>query len=224
MSEVPNHLDRFEILRVLGQGGMGTVYLARDQRLGRQVALKVLNPDDLASEDRRARFLREARASASIRHPNVATIYEVDETEDGKPFIVMEYCEGETLSQRMRRRPLEAGEFVSIARQIAAGVAAAHDTASSIATSRAANIIIEPNGHREDPRLRTGEARSRASTTAAVDMPSADAPAILRNAALPLARTGARHIRPTSAAISSRSASSSIRWRRDSSRSTPMRR
>ncbi|MCU1229195.1 MAG: serine/threonine protein kinase with repeat, partial [Acidobacteria bacterium] len=146
MSEVPNHLDRFEILRVLGKGGMGTVYLARDERLGRQVALKVLNPDDLASDDRRARFMREARASASIRHPNVATIYEVDETEDGKPFIVMEYCEGETLSQRMRRRPLDAGEFVSIARQLAAGVAAAHENGVVHRDIKAANVIIEPNG------------------------------------------------------------------------------
>src|SRR3978361_1139324 len=146
MSEVPNHLDRFEILRVLGKGGMGTVYLARDERLGRQVALKVLNPDDLASDDRRARFLRDARASASIRHPNVATIYEVDESEDGTPFIVMEYCEGETLSQRMRRRPLDAGEFVSIARQLAAGVAAAHDNGVVHRDIKAANVIIEPNG------------------------------------------------------------------------------
>jgi serine/threonine-protein kinase len=171
MSEVPNHLDRFEILRVLGKGGMGTVYLARDERLGRQVALKVLNPDDLASDDRRARFLREARASASIRHPNVATIYEVDETEDGKPFIVMEYCEGETLSQRMRRRPLDAGEFVSIARQLAAGVAAAHDNGVVHRDIKAANVIIEPNGTAKilDFGLAKLIARENAAT---VDMPS----------------------------------------------------
>jgi serine/threonine-protein kinase len=146
MTDVPAHLDRFEILRVLGKGGMGRVYLAKDQRLGRQVALKVLHVDDLANDDRRARFMREARAAASVRHPNVATIYEVDETADGMPFLVMEYCEGETLSQRMRRRPLDAAEFVSIARQLAAGVAAAHDNGVVHRDIKAANVILERNG------------------------------------------------------------------------------
>jgi serine/threonine-protein kinase len=125
---------------------MGTVYLARDVRLGRQVALKVLNAEDLASDERRARFLREARAAASIRHPNVATIYEVDETDDGQPYIVMEFCEGETLSQRMRRRPLDTAEFLNIARQIASGLAAAHATGVVHRDIKTANIIIEPTG------------------------------------------------------------------------------
>jgi serine/threonine protein kinase len=146
MTELPHSLDRFEIVRILGRGGMGTVYLARDQRLGRQVALKVLNPEQLANEDRRARFLREARSAAAVRHQNVATIYEVDESDDGVPFLVMEYCEGETLSQRMRRRPLDAGEFLTIARQIAAGLAAAHDTGIVHRDIKSANIMIEPTG------------------------------------------------------------------------------
>jgi len=146
MSELPHSFDRFEVSRILGKGGMGTVYLARDARLDRLVALKVLNTEDLAAEDRRIKFLREARTAASIRHPNVATIYEVDETGDGVPFIVMEYCEGETLSQRIRRRPLDSGEFLSIARQIAAGVAAAHDAGIVHRDLKSANIIIEPTG------------------------------------------------------------------------------
>jgi len=146
MSEFPQTFDRFEVSRILGKGGMGTVYLARDARLDRLVAIKVLNPDDLATEERRLRFLREARNAASIRHPNVATIYEVAETADGVPFIVMEYCEGETLSQRIRRRPLDAGEFLSIARQIVAGVAAAHDAGIVHRDLKSANIIIEPTG------------------------------------------------------------------------------
>jgi len=146
MTDLPESLDRFEIVRILGRGGMGTVYLARDQRLGRQVALKVLHSEQLASEDKRTRFLREARAVAAVRHQNVATIYEVDETDQGVPFLVMEYCEGETLSQRMRRRPLDSGEFLSIARQIAAGVAAAHDNGIVHRDIKSANIIIEPTG------------------------------------------------------------------------------
>jgi eukaryotic-like serine/threonine-protein kinase len=146
MSEAMPSFDGFEIVRVLGKGGMGTVYLARDLRLGRLVALKVLNSSDLAFADRRARFLREARSAGAIRHQNVATIYDVDETADGTPFIVMEYCEGETLSQRIRRGPLNAAEFLSIARQIAAGVAAAHDQGTLHRDIKSANIIIEPTG------------------------------------------------------------------------------
>lgn len=146
MSDLEPAPDRFEIVRVLGKGGMGTVYLARDPRLGRSVALKILNAEELGADDRRARFLREARTAAAIRHPNVATIYEVDETPDGRPFIVMEYCEGETLAQRLRRRPVEAGEFLGIARQIAAGVAAAHETGVVHRDIKTANVMIEPTG------------------------------------------------------------------------------
>ena len=137
--------DGFEILRILGKGGMGTVYLARDQRLGRLVAIKILNASEL-NDDRKARFLREARSAAAVRHQNVATIYEVDETADGTPFIVMEYCEGETLSQRIRRHIPDAAEFLVIARQIAAGVAAAHDKNIIHRDIKSANIIVEPNG------------------------------------------------------------------------------
>jgi len=146
VSDLPQSVDRFDVVRILGKGGMGTVYLARDQRLDRLVAIKVLHAEDLAAEDRRARFLREARTAAAIRHANVATIYEVGETAEGVPFIVMEYCEGETLSQRMRRRPVEAGEFLSIARQIAAGAAAAHEGGIVHRDLKSANIMIEPTG------------------------------------------------------------------------------
>src|SRR5216117_352885 len=145
MPELPQSVDRFQIVRILGKGGMGTVYLARDERLERPVAVKVLHSEDLATEDRRARFLREARHAASIRHPNVATIYEVGESE-GLPFIVMEYCEGETLAQRLRRRPFEAAEFLKIAHDIAAGLAAAHEGGIVHRDLKSANIVIEPSG------------------------------------------------------------------------------
>lgn len=146
MAEALPTFDGFEIVRILGKGGMGTVYLARDQRLGRYVAIKVLNVTELAYEDRKGRFLREARSAASIRHPNVATIHEVGETAEGLPFIVMEYCEGETVSQRIRRRPIESAEFLAIARQIAAGLAAAHEKGIIHRDIKSANIIVEPNG------------------------------------------------------------------------------
>jgi TolB-like protein/tRNA A-37 threonylcarbamoyl transferase component Bud32 len=146
MSEFPQAVERFEVERVLGQGGMGTVYLARDARLGRQVAVKVLHDKDLSNDEKRARFLREARTAAAIRHPNVATIYEVGETDEGAPFIVMEYCLGETLAQRVRRRPIEAGEFLVIARQLAAGLSAAHEAGIIHRDLKTANVIVEPTG------------------------------------------------------------------------------
>jgi serine/threonine protein kinase/tetratricopeptide (TPR) repeat protein len=145
MTEVPQSFDRFEVIRVLGKGGMGTVYLARDSRLDRQVALKVLRSEDLMAEDRRQRFMREARTAAAIRHPNVATIYEVGEA-DGAPYLVMEYCEGETLAQRLHRRPFESAEFLNVARQIAAGVACAHEGGIVHRDLKSANIVIEPTG------------------------------------------------------------------------------
>ncbi len=138
-------LDRFAIVRILGKGGMGTVYLARDQRLDREVALKVLNADDLGDEGR-ARFQREARSAAAIRHQNIATIYEVGETADHQPFLVMEYCEGETLAQRLRTRPLTSMEVLSVSTQIAAGLAAAHEKGVVHRDIKSANIIIEPTG------------------------------------------------------------------------------
>src|ERR1700692_4061986 len=98
VSDLPQSVDRFDVVRILGKGGMGTVYLAREQRLDRLVAVKVLHAEDPASEDRRATVRAEARTAAAVRHPNVATIYEVGETNGGVPFIVMEYCDGETLS------------------------------------------------------------------------------------------------------------------------------
>ncbi|MFZ2493639.1 MAG: protein kinase [Thermoanaerobaculia bacterium] len=146
MTDLPPSPPQFEILRALGKGGTGTVYLARDLKLGRMVALKLLNQDDLSSEEHLARFAREARAAAAIRHPNVATLYEVSETPAGEPFLVMEYCEGETLSQRIRRAPMEAGEILRIARQLAAGVAAAHENGVIHRDIKSANVIIEPSG------------------------------------------------------------------------------
>jgi eukaryotic-like serine/threonine-protein kinase len=145
-ANIPESVDRFEISRILGKGGMGTVYLARDQRLGRYVAIKLLNAEDLGSGDARARFLREARTAASVRHPNIATIYEVGETASGEPFLVMEFCEGETLAQRLKRRPLDTVEILNISRQVASGLAAAHDAGVVHRDIKSANIMLEPSG------------------------------------------------------------------------------
>ncbi len=105
---------------------MGVVYRAEDERLGRQVALKVL-PADVADDPRaKDRLLAEARAAATLDHPNVCTVYEVGETDEGQPFIALACYEGETLADRLARGPLPVPEAVRLARGMAAGVAAAH--------------------------------------------------------------------------------------------------
>jgi serine/threonine protein kinase/tetratricopeptide (TPR) repeat protein len=122
---------------------MGTVFLAFDTLLNRQVALKVLNETGIPGDDRKGRFLREAQAAAQIRHPNVATIYEVGESAEGRPFIAMEFCEGLPLSQVIRQEPIDAARFVKIAGQIALGLAAAHRNGVTHRDIKSANIMLE---------------------------------------------------------------------------------
>src|SRR5579864_2451416 len=111
-------LGPYEILAPLGAGGMGEVYRARDAKLGREVALKVL-PDAFASDtDRLARFEREAHTLAALNHPNIAAIYGVEES-DGVRALVMELVEGETLAERIAAGPVPIPEALAIARQIA---------------------------------------------------------------------------------------------------------
>jgi len=121
----PERIAHFRVLGQLGQGGMGVVYRAEDEKLRRQVALKVL-PEAVANdEERRTRFLREARSAAAINHPNIATIYEVDEI-DGRVFIAMELVEGGTLRARLAKGAVTVSEVVRLARGIARGLARAH--------------------------------------------------------------------------------------------------
>ena len=138
---VPEKIGRFSVRRIIGQGGMGTVYLGHDEELDRAVALKVLHEDDLARPG--SRSLREARAAASIRHPNVATIYEVGTTPGDLTYIVMEYCEGETLSSLIRREELDLRRFLNIAIQIAEGIAAAHENGVAHRDIKSSNILVE---------------------------------------------------------------------------------
>src|SRR5688572_19104645 len=143
MLSTPRQIGNFNIIRVLGRGGMGVVYLARDERLGREVALKVLDIYDTPDREQKSRFIREARAAAAIRHPNVATIYDVGETEDGLPYLAMEYCEGMTLAQLIRRGAVDSKSFLAIARQIADGVSAAHRNGVVHRDIKSANIVLQ---------------------------------------------------------------------------------
>ena len=116
----------YRILRVLGEGGMGVVYLAEDERLGRRAALKFLKSELVVDASAKARFVREARAGAALEHPNICPVYAVDETADGQLFLAMRFYEGETLRQRLARGPIPLETSLDIAAQIANGLDAAH--------------------------------------------------------------------------------------------------
>jgi len=136
---------RYEIIRELGKGGMGVVYQATDSKLKRTVALKFLPAewihDDLAKE----RFVREAQAAASLDHPNICTVHEIDEAE-GRMFISMAFVGGETLKARIERAPLELDEALAIGRQVAEGLREAHKKGIVHRDIKSANIMVTENG------------------------------------------------------------------------------
>jgi len=138
-------LLHYEITRRLGKGGMGEVYAARDTKLGRDVAVKILPAELSGDPEREARFQREARALASLQHPNVASVYGFEEA-DGIRFLVMELVEGEELGTRMQQGPIPVEEATALARQIAAGLEAAHDKGIVHRDLKPANIMRTPDG------------------------------------------------------------------------------
>jgi WD40 repeat protein len=138
-------LGPYEILGLVGSGGMGEVYRARDPRLGREVALKVL-PEGLTSNpDRLRRFEREARAVAALNHPNILTVHDVG-GDAGRPFVVTELLEGETLGERLRKGALSLREAVETAVHIAQGVAAAHAKTIAHRDLKPANVFLTTDG------------------------------------------------------------------------------
>ena len=142
---ISEKISHYRILDKLGAGGMGEVYLAEDTRLGRQVALKFLPASYQYDPDRRARFLKEARAASALRSPNIAAIYDIDEHE-GAIFIVMEYVEGESLTGRIERGPVGVREAVEITLQVADALAEAHSLGIVHANIKSSNLIINERG------------------------------------------------------------------------------
>lgn len=142
-------LAQFDVMRVLGRGGMGVVLEAFDTRLHRNVALKVLDPELLGDEVAHHRFCREARAAASITHENVVAVHQVEEGEDGLPYLVMQVIAGESLEQRLaREKKLPFREVIRIAMEAAQGLAAAHAHGLTHRDIKPGNIMLEsPNGH-----------------------------------------------------------------------------
>ncbi len=139
-------LDRYEILKPLGQGGMGEVFLARDTLLDRQVALKFLSKKLQESPTARARFLREAKSAAGLDHPFICKVYEAREA-DGKLFIAMEYVAGETLQARLCKGPLSVKEAVQVATEIAEALEVAHDQEIVHRDLKPSNVMITKQGH-----------------------------------------------------------------------------
>jgi serine/threonine protein kinase len=143
--EIGRQLGTHEILSALGKGGMGEVWRARDSKLGREVAIKTLPPEFAGDPDRLSRFEREARVLASLNHPNIASIYGLEEF-GGTRYLVLELVEGDTLADVVRRGPVPAEEALKLALQIAAAVEAAHEKGVVHRDLKPANIKITPDG------------------------------------------------------------------------------
>src|SRR5262245_61719257 len=144
-SMVGRSILHYSVLSPLGTGGMGQVYLARDTRLGRRVALKLLPGHSTSDRERVGRFQQEASAASALNHPNILTIYEVAQ-EDQLHVIVSEYIEGVTLRERMREQRLTLAESLDFAIQITGALAAAHNAGIVHRDIKPENVMIRPDG------------------------------------------------------------------------------
>ncbi len=139
-------ISHYKILAKLGGGGMGVVYKAEDAKLKRTVALKFLPPDLTRDDEAKERFMHEAQAASALDHPNICTIHEIDETEDGRIFICMAYYEGETLKQHVASGKLQVADVIDVAIQIAQGLAKAHEHGITHRDIKPANVMITKDG------------------------------------------------------------------------------
>jgi tRNA A-37 threonylcarbamoyl transferase component Bud32 len=139
-------IKHYEVEELLGKGGMGVVYKARDTRLGRPVALKVLPPEFARNDSRKARFFQEARAASAVTHPAIAQIYDVGEGPEGL-FIAMELVEGKTVKALIQGRELDVLGALEIATQVASGLQKAHEAGIVHRDIKPENLVVTPDGH-----------------------------------------------------------------------------
>jgi Tol biopolymer transport system component len=174
-----SRIGPYEVLAPLGAGGMGEVFLAKDTRLGREVAIKAL-PDAFAHDpERLARFEREARLLASLKHPNIAAIYGLEEA-DGRRYLILEYVPGPTLADRLASGPLPLDETLEVCAQIAAGVEAAHENGVVHRDLKPANVKLTPSG--EVKVLDFGLAKSGAGAASSSGLDLSHSPTVANQA------------------------------------------
>jgi serine/threonine protein kinase len=157
-------VGKYQVLAEIGRGGMGVVYKAEDLTLKRWVALKFLPPGLVDAPESQERFAIEARAAAALSHPNICIVHEVGKS-DGQPYIAMEFVEGETLRDRVRRGPLAPGEAVGLVDQVAAGLGEAHGKGIIHRDVKSANIMVTPTGRVKVMDFGLAKLRSEASLT-----------------------------------------------------------
>ena len=138
-------LGSYQILSLLGTGGMGVVYKARDTRLKRSVAIKVLPAEQVSDPERKRRFIQEARAASALNHPNIITIYDIG-SEGGIDFVVMEYVAGKTLDQLIPRKGMRLNETLKLAIQIADALAKAHSAGIIHRDLKPTNVMVTDDG------------------------------------------------------------------------------
>jgi len=142
-----NRFDHYEIIAPLGKGGMGEVYRARDRRLDREVAIKILPAEFAKDADRLRRFEQEARATSALNHPNILTIYDIGTTENGgAPYLVAELLEGAELRAQLNEGALPVRKAVDYAQQSAAGLAAAHEKGIVHRDLKPENLFVTKDG------------------------------------------------------------------------------
>ncbi|CAG1770458.1 partial serine/threonine protein kinase, bacterial, partial [uncultured bacterium] len=139
-------ISHYKVVEKLGRGGMGTVYKAEDLKLHRVVALKFLPIEFTYDEESKRRFILEAQAASSLQHNNICTIHEIDETSDGEFFIAMDFYEGETLKEKIRKGELNLDDIINITTQITEGLNKAHEKGIIHRDIKPANIFITTEG------------------------------------------------------------------------------
>ena len=174
-------LGPYEVVESIGAGGMGEVYRARDTKLGRDVAIKVLPEEFARDQDRLDRFEREARLLAQLNHANIATLHGLEE-HDGQKFLVMELVEGETLAERIARGAIPIDEAIPLCIHIADGLEAAHEKGILHRDLKPANIKLGPDG---TPKiLDFGLAKPFATDTATSSADASQSPTLTKGTAL----------------------------------------